>query len=156
VDTVSADSGGYINLLIANSGTIGPLAPYNPEESVAQLRKRMFTDVKMEDFTQTFHINVTGALFTMLAFLELLDAGNKSAVEKGTFGAPTSSGGKVPSIQSQVIVTGSIAGLLRAKFTSPAYAGSKAAIMHLTKQAASLLSPYGIRANALAPGCKSS
>ncbi len=58
----------------------------------------------MDDMTSTLNVNVTGAFFTIVAFLELLDAGNKKAVEGG-FRAPPSPGSDVPSIQSQVIVT---------------------------------------------------
>ncbi len=150
VRTITKDEG-YVNLLCANSGVLGPTNGYNPELSVSQLRQRMFAEVDMQEFSNTFHVNVTGAFFTMLAFLELLDAGNKKAL-KGGFGAPLE-GSSVPVVQSQVIFTASIAAYMRHRVTAPAYAGSKAAVVQLTKQAAHLLSPYGIRANALAPGC---
>ena len=112
----------------------------------------MFTATSMEEFTDAFHVNVTATFFTMAAFLELLDVGNKNAMAGG-YGAPIN-GSKVPSIQSQVIFTSSVGALMRSYFTPPAYGGSKAAILHLAKQAATQLAPYGIRANALAPGCK--
>ncbi|KAI1742246.1 hypothetical protein F4680DRAFT_44752 [Xylaria scruposa] len=105
VDFITKDVG-YVNLVIANSGIIGPEARYHPDLSLSELRQRMYDDVSMDDFTRTMHINVTGAFFTMLAFLELLDAGNKNAL-KGGFGAPLTSGSEVPSIQSQVIFTSS-------------------------------------------------
>jgi NAD(P)-dependent dehydrogenase (short-subunit alcohol dehydrogenase family) len=150
VDTITRDVG-YINLLIANAGIPGPKTHWDPAQSVQELRKALFENTSMEDFTQAFHVNVTGAFFTILAFTELLDAGNKNAL-KGGFGAPLQQGSDVPSIQSQVIVTASISGFIRLALTSPAYSGSKAAIMHLTKQASSMMARYGIRANALAPG----
>ncbi len=53
----------------------------------------MFDGCEMDEFTSTFHVNVTGALFTMFAFLELLDAGNKEAM-KGGFGAPVAAVGR--------------------------------------------------------------
>ena len=31
----------------------------------------------MDAFTNTYHVNVTGAFYTILAFLSLLDEGNK-------------------------------------------------------------------------------
>jgi NAD(P)-dependent dehydrogenase (short-subunit alcohol dehydrogenase family) len=87
----------------------------------------------------------------MLAFLELLDAGNKKAMAGG-FGAPLGPDRRHPAIQSQVLFTASIAGFSRAKWTSPVYGSSKAALIWLTKHASSNLGPHGIRANALAPG----
>ncbi|XXG96846.1 hypothetical protein Hte_003137 [Hypoxylon texense] len=150
VDFVTKDTG-YINLLIANSGVYGPPNTWNPEASIKELRKSLFEDVSMESFTQTFHVNVTGTFFSILAFLELLDGGNKQAV-KGGFGAPTEQGSDVPSIQSQVIITSSISGFSRQYVSSPAYAGSKSALVHLTKHTSTSLRAHGIRVNALAPG----
>lgn len=149
-ETIARESG-HINLLIANSGIGGPGAFWNPSLSVSDLRAAIFTQEHMEGMSNTLHVNVTGAFFTILAFIELLDAGNVAAL-KGGFGAPLSEGSTVPSIQSQVIVTSSIAAFSRMPMSSPSYAASKAAILHLTKQASSNMARYGIRANALAPG----
>lgn len=74
VDTITKEIG-YINLVVANSGALGPVKGFNPSFTIQQLRKNLFEDVSMEDFTAAFHVNVTGACFTLLAFLELLDAG---------------------------------------------------------------------------------
>ena len=146
-----ARESGHINLLIANSGIGGPGAFWNPSLSVSDLRAAIFTQEHMEGMTNALHVNVTGAFFTILAFLELHDAGNVNALAGG-FGAPLSADSNVPSIQSQVIVTSSIAAFSRMPMSSPAYAAGKAAILHLTKQASSNMARYGIRANALAPG----
>ncbi len=151
-DAIAKESG-YVNLVIANSGVIGPEARFHPDLSVSELKQRLFDNVSMDDFTQTMHINVTGAYFTMLAFLELLDAGNKNAV-KGGFGAPLTEDSHVPSIQSQVLFTSSISAYSRAWLSAPAYSGSKAAIEHLTKHASTNLAQHGIRVNAMAPGCE--
>ncbi|KAI0118749.1 short chain dehydrogenase [Nemania sp. FL0031] len=150
VDIVTKESG-YVNLVIANSGVIGPIGRFHPDLSLSELRQRLFDNVSMDQFTQAMHVNVTGAYFTMLAFLELLDAGNKNAL-KGGFGAPLAEGSNVPSIQSQVIFTSSISAYSRSHLSLPAYAGSKAAIVHLMKHATTNLAPYGIRVNAMAPG----
>ena len=152
VDQVSEDTG-YINLLIANSGVSGPANHYDQNLPLPDLRAKLLS-APMEDFTQAFHVNVTGAWYTMASFLELLDAGNKRAVsgEAGAFGAPLKEGVKAPSIQSQVVFTSSLAGFSRAHWTPAPYGGSKAAITHLMKHAATNLAPYRIRANALAPG----
>jgi NAD(P)-dependent dehydrogenase (short-subunit alcohol dehydrogenase family) len=154
VDRVTAEAG-FVNLLIANSGVLGPPLRWDPSKSVSDLRHAMFgvdNAPSIEDMSNAFHVNVSGATFTLLAFLELLEAGNKNAL-KGGFGAPAKDKAQsVPSVQSQVVFTSSIAAFSRHPISTPAYAGSKAAIMHLTKQAATAMATYGIRANALAPG----
>lgn len=151
VDQISGEIG-YINLLIANSGISGPKNTYDNSLSLSELRTKLLSP-SMDDFTQTFRVNVAGAWFTMASFLELLDAGNKHAMsgEAGAFGAPVE-GAKSPSIQSQVVFIASLAAYSRSYFTSPAYGGSKAAILHLMKHTSTNLTPHGIRANALAPG----
>lgn len=138
-----------VNLVIANAGVLGPLKPrYDPAnlKTAADLRQRMFVDADMADMTQTFHINVTGALFTAMAYLELLDQGNRH-VQSASLSAAVSR-----NTQSQVVVTSSISAFMRGPQSTPSYIGSKAAILQLTKQLAGMLSPYRIRANALAPG----
>lgn len=146
---------GYINLLVANSGIAGPEIGYKSALSISELRSHLLS-TPIDGFTQTFHVNVTGAWFTMVAFLELLDAGNKHATseQSGAFGSPAKIGSKAPSIQSQVVFTSSLAAFSRGYWTSPSYGSSKAAITHLMKQASTNLAPYGIRANAIAPGRK--
>ncbi|KAK4098491.1 NAD(P)-binding protein [Parathielavia hyrcaniae] len=160
VDRITSETG-YINLLIANSGISGPLeARWDPSLPLSEVRARLFSgQAAMDATTLTFHVNTTGALFSMVAFLELLDAGNKHATAtaanvqmQGGQGQSVSTGSGVPSIQSQVIVVSSIAAYSRMAAVAPAYVGSKAAVLHLTKQASSCLAGYGIRANALAPG----
>lgn len=156
VDQVSKHTT-HINLLVANSGVGGTGVGYKPAlTSLPDLRAHLMS-MPMENFTQTFHVNTTGAWFTMVAFLELLDAGNKHAVSSppgtnGVFGAPVKEGSKTPTIQSQVIFTTSLAAVSRGWWTPPDYGGSKAALQFLMKQASTNLAMYGIRANALAPG----
>ncbi|KAI1370147.1 short chain dehydrogenase [Hypoxylon crocopeplum] len=150
VDFITKDVG-YVNLFIANSGIFGPSNTWNNSLSIQENRKILFEDMSMEDFTQTFHVNITGAYFSALAFLELLDSGNKEAV-KGGFGAPQKKGSDAPSIQSQIIFTSSISGFSRMAYSSPAYAASKAALVHLTKHTSTNLGKHSIRVNALAPG----
>ncbi|KAK4160478.1 gluconate 5-dehydrogenase [Cladorrhinum sp. PSN259] len=150
VDEIAAQSG-FVNLLVANSGVLGPTQGWDPSKPLSEVRAAMFNQETLDAMTQCMHVNVSGAFFSILAFLELLDAGNKNAL-KGGFGKPIQQGSDVPSVQSQVIVTSSIAAYSRMAASKPAYAASKAAILHLTKQASSNLAKYGIRANALAPG----
>jgi len=150
VDQVTKDIG-YVNVVIANAGNWGPIPGYNPQGTVQQLRESLFNGVSMEDFTKTFHDNMTSAFYTMLAFLELLDAGNKRALE-GAFGKPLKEGSKVPAIQSQAIFLGSIGGYSRFSFSPPGYMAAKSATVQLAKQAATNLAPYQIRVNVFAPG----
>jgi NAD(P)-dependent dehydrogenase (short-subunit alcohol dehydrogenase family) len=152
VDHITAEIG-YINLVVANSGIIGPAVRFSPTASLTETRETLFTNFNMEDMTEALHLNVTAAFFTMTAFLELLDAGNKNAL-KGGFGRPIIEGGEVPSIQSQVIFTTSVSAFSRHWSSSPPYLTSKVAVMQVTKHASTQLARFGIRVNAIAPGCK--
>lgn len=156
---------GYVNLVIANAGALGSPKRWDTnggKRSIKDVKKDLFDDNDMSKMDEAYSVNVTGAFFSMVAFLELLDKGNQRAVaggawvkngkEEKVFGAPDKEGGMVPSIQSQVVVTSSISAFSRMSVSSPAYCGSKAAIMQLAKQASTALAPYGIRVNTLAPG----
>ncbi|KAF2098192.1 dehydrogenase with different specificitie [Rhizodiscina lignyota] len=138
VEQVKADSG-YVNVVVANSGHSGPTMhglPQNP--SIANIRKHIMSQ-PMEDFTHTFAVNVTGMFYTCVAFLELLDAGNKK-------------GNMPPTVRSQVIATGSIGGYNKNIGVGYPYNASKTAVHHLIKMLSIYLGPHKIRANALAPG----
>lgn len=131
---------GYINLLVCNSGAMGPSSGVNNREvSIAEYAAAAMAQ-SWDDVTSTFNINVTAVLFTAYAFLELLDKGNKNPV--------------APKTKSQILVTGSIAGFSKQPNQSMAYKASKAAVMHLAKNLSSELWPFDIRCNALAPGRK--
>jgi NAD(P)-dependent dehydrogenase (short-subunit alcohol dehydrogenase family) len=151
VDKITQEVG-YVNLVIANSGSIGPAVRFNPNSSIKELRETLFTNFKPEEMTDTLNLNVTAAFFTMTAFIELLDAGNKKALSGG-FGKPAE-GSSVPLIQSQVIFTTSVSAFSRHWSSSPPYLTSKVAIMQVAKHASTQLAPHGIRVNALAPGSK--
>ncbi|GKT51496.1 short-chain dehydrogenase/reductase tropE [Colletotrichum spaethianum] len=150
VDRITKEVG-YVNLVVANSGILGPAVRYNPAHSISDLRRVLFTEFSMEDMTEVLNVNVTAAFFTMSAFLELLDAGNKNAL-KGGFGKPDREDSDVVTIQSQVIFTSSISAFSRHYASTPPYLASKSAIAQLTKQASSQLGRHGIRVNGMAPG----
>ncbi|KAL3496294.1 short-chain dehydrogenase [Aspergillus germanicus] len=150
VDQITAEVG-YVNLVVANSGSIGPPVRFSPTASIPELRETLFTNFSMHEMNETLHLNITAAFFTMTAFLELLDAGNRLALQSG-FGRPITEGSDVPSIQSQVIFTTSISAFSRHWTSSPPYLTSKAAIMQVTKHASTQLARFGIRVNAIAPG----
>jgi NAD(P)-dependent dehydrogenase (short-subunit alcohol dehydrogenase family) len=131
---------GYINVLIANSGMLGPqpAIPYGEIKTVADFQKA-YGETPFEDFADTFKLNTAAVWYTIMAFLELLDEGNKKGnVEQ----------------KSQVIATGSIGAFNRTVPGGYAYGESKAATTHMMKQLATGLAPFGIRSNILAPGCK--
>jgi NAD(P)-dependent dehydrogenase (short-subunit alcohol dehydrogenase family) len=137
ISTITSEVG-YVNLLIANSGMLGPQAAQKitPDSSIADFQKA-WGEASIEDFTETFKLNTTAVWFTILAFLGLLDAGNKKGnVEQ----------------KSQVITTSSIGAFNRLVPGGFAYGQSKAATTHMMKQLATNLAPFGIRCNILAPG----
>ncbi|KAI1077227.1 NAD(P)-binding protein [Whalleya microplaca] len=128
---------GYVNVVIANSGVSGPtLLGMPPNASLSEFRNHLLgwdTDA----FTNTFAVNSTGVFNTVIAFLELLDEGNKRGNLKQ---------------KSQVIATASIGAYNRSPVAGYAYAGSKAGVIHMMKQFATSLVPYDIRSNVIAPG----
>jgi NAD(P)-dependent dehydrogenase (short-subunit alcohol dehydrogenase family) len=140
-EKVQAETG-YINLLIANAGMMGPkplkAPPNSPPPSLADYRAHAL-QTPMEDFTQTYAVNTTAVYYTTLAFLSLLDAGNKQA-------------NMGPDWRSQIIATSSIAGFSRLPGASFAYNSSKAAVTHMMKMLATSFVPYKIRCNVLTPG----
>lgn len=98
--TIKAQTG-YINLLINNSGAFGPNTMDRPkEQTVKEFVDYFWNQSSVEEFTHIFEVNVTGVFYTTLAFLELLDAGNKG-------------GRGLEGVTSQVITISSIGGLRR-------------------------------------------
>lgn len=152
VDRIKAEVG-YVNLVVANSGTIGPPVRFDPAASIPELKRTMFDEFSMDDMNDSLALNITAAFFTMTAFLELLEAGNQNAL-KGGWGKPLRVDSDVITIQSQVIFTTSISAFSRHWSSSPPYLTSKVAIMQVTKHASTQLARHGIRVNAIAPGSK--
>lgn len=143
VDQIKQEEG-FVNLLFANAGVSGP-------KDAASLKKEDGSKPTIEDFqntlwqpemdqyTKALHVNCTGVYYTVIAFLGLLDAGNKRR--------------NVPQ-DSQVLVTSSIAGFSRHLASSFAYSTSKAACNHLVKMLSTTFAQNGfhIRVNLVAPG----
>jgi NAD(P)-dependent dehydrogenase (short-subunit alcohol dehydrogenase family) len=133
---------GYINLLITNAGMSGPmLESLKPRYTLSDFVSLAWGS-PMEDFNAVYGLNCTALYYTVIAFLELLDAGNK----KGNY-----AGGK-----SQVIATASTASFLRNPRAGYAYLSSKAAVISLMKSFSTFCVPWGIRFNAIAAGCEPS
>ncbi|CAG7979754.1 unnamed protein product [Penicillium salamii] len=139
----------HVDLLIANSGILGPhmKPPQRAADGslppLSKIRDELF-NIPMEEFTNVLNVNVTGAYYTFLAFLPLLEAANKRrpAPQPGVLSPPT----------AQVIITSSIAGYNRKVPFSFAYNSSKVATTHLVKMLSTNFSDYDIRVNGIAPG----
>jgi NAD(P)-dependent dehydrogenase (short-subunit alcohol dehydrogenase family) len=110
-----------------------------PQTPVADI-SNYFLNQSWDAYSEQFDIHVTATLYTCMAFLELLDAGNKA--------------GNI-SWSSQVIATGSAQAFNKNPMSGFGYSTSKAAEVHLMKSLAFYFTPHGIRSNILAPGCKS-
>ena len=133
---------GFVNAVIANSGIAGPTIQELPNNATLDQFYEFLWKVPAEDITNVFAVNTTAVLYTCIAFLPLLDAGNRN--EK--------SPGHTLKIRSQFISTSSMAAFNRKATAGFAYGASKAGQTHLMKMLAYYLSPYLIRTNVIAPG----
>lgn len=95
----------------------------------------------MAEFTAALHTNTTAVFYTAVAFLDLLEKGNRSNYSGG---------------RSQIIATNSIGAFNRKITAGFSYGISKTATMMLMKILSTCLAPYKIRSNVLCPGCESS
>lgn len=130
---------GFVNVVVANSGITGPGLKGLPQDpSISQLRNHLL-GWDTEELNNVFAVNNVGVINTVVAFLELLDAGNKKGNLKQ---------------KSQVIATASVGAFNRSPVAGYAYGSSKAGVVHLMKSFATGLVPYDIRANVIAPGCE--
>ncbi|KAK5696657.1 hypothetical protein LTR97_007961 [Elasticomyces elasticus] len=136
---------GYVNLLFANAGVSGPRdasavskAAGDGKPSIKQYQDALWTP-EPDEYTKALHVNCTAVYYTAIAFLGLLDEGNKKR--------------NVPQ-DSQILVTSSIAGFSRQLASSYSYSTSKAAVNHLVKMLSTSFAQNGfhIRANIVAPG----
>lgn len=133
-----ASEAGFVNVLICNSGMLGPNVPVGPGSVPLDEYAEAAMGVSMDDFNATMNVNVTAVLWTAYAFLALLGKGNESGVLGG--------------LKSQIIVTSSIAAYNKSPASGIAYKASKAAAAHMAKNMSSTFAAYDIRANAIAPG----
>ena len=129
---------GYIHFLFSNSGMAGPtVEELSPTATLAEIREFMWA-WDPESFNKTYALNDTATFFTVIAFLDLLDAGNQSGTREG--------------IQSSVLITASVAAVMRKLAMGVAYSTSKAATLHLAEMLSTYFGPHGVRVNALCPG----
>jgi len=93
-----ASESGRLNLLICNSGMMGPNTSVQPSEVGVEEFASKAMDSDMEWFSQTHAVNVTSVLWSAYAFLPLLEKGTNSGFLGG-------------GVRSQIIVTSSIAAM---------------------------------------------
>ncbi|RNJ56204.1 hypothetical protein D7B24_007587 [Verticillium nonalfalfae] len=129
---------GHVDLVLCNAGVGGPQVKAPTEGMTAAAWAAQHLDHAQEAYTRTFDVNVSAVWYTTMAFLALLDAGNKRE-------------GGVPQ-SSQVIVTSSIGAFNKTAPGGWAYGQSKAAATLLSKHLAGVLPRWDIRANCIAPG----
>lgn len=141
-----AETTPFIDALIASSGASGPALPFptGPSGPGLEALCDALWETPMEDFTAAYHTNVTGPLYTTVAFLPLLAAANADSV-RGTATNP-------PRPRPQIIAVSSIASYAKGTASGYAYNSSKAALNQLFKQLSNLLVPYDIRSNVLCAG----
>src|SRR3569833_96834 len=129
VSVVETDAG-YLNLLVCNSGVGGPqVKPPTDETTLDEWREQQLA-VDMDEYNNVFKINTTAVWYTTMAFLKLLDYGNK----KGNVAQ-----------SSQVVVRRSIAAFNKKAPGGWVYGQSKAAANHVVKQLAVVLPKWDIR-----------
>ncbi|KAL3464160.1 hypothetical protein BJX64DRAFT_97753 [Aspergillus heterothallicus] len=145
--TVSAQTS-HVDLLLVNSGILGPPAKIvnnadGSKPSIAELKDYLWS-IPMAEFTRVFEVNTTGAYYTAIAFLPLLDAANKrrAVPQKNVLSSPL----------AQIVITSSIAGYSRQVPFDFAYNLSKSSVNHLVKVLSTSLADYNIRVNGIAPG----
>ena len=121
---------GYINFLINNAGISGPNhLPVHGMKTIEEVQEHLWKD-GFENWQSVYDCNVSAVYFTSVAFLKLLDNGNKQ--------------GNVP-MRSQIVSITSIASFNRKISSGLPYHTSKAAATHMGKMLATLLAPYKIR-----------
>lgn len=132
-----------LDVLICNSGTNGPPVPTStPNITIAELCTNMLNPTS-EAITNTYDVNLTGVHLTVATFLPLLEAAN---TQRGPHNPMTTKP------RPQIITTSSIGGLGRRPLANLSYGPSKAALIHMTKMFSTMLIPFDIRANTIAPG----
>lgn len=125
------------------------------------------TSSPTNEFNSTLITNATSVVAVSASFLPLLSAANArrgwpiTKLEPGDVrrrdvakGASAAGVDAADHRSSQIITTASIAGFNRGITAGVAYSASKAAATHLGKILATLLVPWGVRSNVVAPGSK--
>ncbi|KAI0132276.1 hypothetical protein BJ170DRAFT_239630 [Xylariales sp. AK1849] len=128
----------FINLLICNAGVSGPKA--EPEQEDAEdLKAKLWNNESVEDWQNTFNVDVTSVYFTTVAFLPLLQGGVRPK-------------GPLEPYAPSVITISSMSGIMRHAQGHFSYNTAKGATVHLTKLMSSEFQKANIRVNSIAPG----
>lgn len=158
---------GYVDVLINNAGVLGPTngADLYKAGSITELRDAMMQDYTAGGWDSAFKINTQAIIGVSASFLPLLEAANTrrgwapgKVSGEGTPRAQDISAlekiGAHPSDDrmAQIITTASVASYMRHCTAGLAYSASKAAAAHIGKLLASVLAPWGVRSNVVAPG----
>ncbi|KAI1881452.1 hypothetical protein JX265_000278 [Neoarthrinium moseri] len=128
----------YINLLMCNAGVAGPKAEPK-HENAEDLKAALWDNESVEEWQNTFNVDVTSVYFTTVAFLPLLQAGVKP-------------NGPLEAFAPSVITTSSMSGIMRHAQGHFSYNTAKGATVHLTKLMSSEFQKANIRVNSIAPG----
>ncbi|KAF9782573.1 hypothetical protein IL306_010773, partial [Fusarium sp. DS 682] len=112
-----ADADGFVNAVVTSVGIVGDtsVSSIAASQSVARFRAAHWA-IDPQSFENIFRVNLISTYYTIIAFLELLDEGNKRGI--------------TPQL-SQVIAISSIGGFSRTSSTGFGYSTSKAALHHL-------------------------
>lgn len=96
-----------------------------------------FLKTEPENWAETLKVNVTGGYYMSMAFLPLLEKGNK----------------RTPGYTSSIVNVSSISGAMKGSSMGQfAYASSKAAFTHLSRMMATVFTDVKVRVNVIAPG----
>lgn len=163
-----AEDVGHVDVLVNNAGKIGPRNTAAHEaRDVQGLQEVLLAGFGGdEDWVDTLRTNTASVALVSAAFLPLLDAGNRRRGWEGGRVEPgrtrgrrwTEELGEKEGVeegdkrQSQIVTVASIAAFNRHVTAGVAYSASKAAAVHVGKSLATLLSPWGVRSNVIAPG----
>lgn len=146
----------HIDVLINNAGVLGPdHKGIDKAQSIQELQEIMKRD--WSGWDTSFQINTAAIVSVSAAFLHLLDEGNKKRgwatgrqeVQQRAEGANYDANDPRT---SQIITVASIASFNRFVTAGLAYSATKAGAAMLGKSLATLLAPFGIRSNVIAPG----
>lgn len=121
---------GYLNLVVCNAGAGGPQTKPIDEETTLKEWADQNLAHDLSRYADTFTSNSASVWYTSMAFLELLDKGNKTGNLRQS---------------SQIIMTTSTSGLYKKPPAGFAYSQSKAAAILAAKQLAIVLPKWNIR-----------